>query len=221
MRAWALGCFHGLISTQTFWEGADRLGGQLRGDKRVPIQWCNQCWQEGAGQRCSESNSKHCLRHPSFGGRYRKAMLGVCPLASVSFIGTGLYKNSSSGHSWPSGFPAVSLILFLGGDAGTDLAWQRRVQHGELERLRLLCAPSPVIPRYRNEIRKWTWKQKARCKDKGLGIKFLFLISSSTASWGDWLCFEKCQWSSNRNCGRHRSVQVAAAGTVDGIVPCR
>ena len=38
-------------------EGADCVGGQLRGDKRVPLQWRNQIWQslqEGAGKRCSE-----------------------------------------------------------------------------------------------------------------------------------------------------------------------
>ena len=33
VRAWALGCFHSLIST----EGADRVGGQLRGDKECPF----------------------------------------------------------------------------------------------------------------------------------------------------------------------------------------
>ena len=38
-------------------EDADRVGGQLRGDKRVPLQWHNQIWQsleDGAGKRCSE-----------------------------------------------------------------------------------------------------------------------------------------------------------------------
>ena len=38
-------------------EGADRIGGQLCGDKRVPLQWRNQFWQsleEGARKRCSE-----------------------------------------------------------------------------------------------------------------------------------------------------------------------
>ena len=37
MRAWALGCFRSLISTRTFSEGADRVAGQLRGDKEVPF----------------------------------------------------------------------------------------------------------------------------------------------------------------------------------------
>ena len=37
VRAWALGCFHSLISTQTFPEGADRVAGQLRGDKECPF----------------------------------------------------------------------------------------------------------------------------------------------------------------------------------------
>ena len=58
--AWALGCFYSHISTRmNLSEGADRVGGQLRGDKdRVPLQWRNQIWQsleKGAGKRCSES----------------------------------------------------------------------------------------------------------------------------------------------------------------------
>ena len=37
--AWALGCFHSLISTQklNLSEGADRVGGQLHGDKECPF----------------------------------------------------------------------------------------------------------------------------------------------------------------------------------------
>ena len=34
---WTLCCFHSLISTQTFLEGADSVGGQLRGDKECPF----------------------------------------------------------------------------------------------------------------------------------------------------------------------------------------
>ena len=37
VRAWALGCFHSHMSTQTFWNGADRVGGLLRGDKDYPF----------------------------------------------------------------------------------------------------------------------------------------------------------------------------------------
>ena len=33
VRAWALGCFHG----PNLLEGADRVGGQLRGDKECPF----------------------------------------------------------------------------------------------------------------------------------------------------------------------------------------
>ena len=36
VRAWALGCFYSHISTRTFLEGADRVAGQLRGDKECP-----------------------------------------------------------------------------------------------------------------------------------------------------------------------------------------
>ena len=54
VRAWALGCFHSLISTHipsevvnqclefdqypNLSEGADRVGGQLRGDKECPFR---------------------------------------------------------------------------------------------------------------------------------------------------------------------------------------
>ena len=58
--AWALGCFHSLISTGLL-EGADRVAGQLRGD-RVPLQWRKQIWQsleEGAGKWCSECASAY------------------------------------------------------------------------------------------------------------------------------------------------------------------
>ena len=54
-------------------EGADRVGGQLRGDKEWPFSGVTKLWQsleEGAGKRCSECE---------FGGRCRKAMLGVWP----------------------------------------------------------------------------------------------------------------------------------------------
>ena len=41
-------------------EDANRVGGQLCGDKRVPLQWRNQIWQsfeEGAGKRWSECDA--------------------------------------------------------------------------------------------------------------------------------------------------------------------
>ena len=37
VRALALGCFYSHISTRTFSEGADRIAGQLRGDKEYPF----------------------------------------------------------------------------------------------------------------------------------------------------------------------------------------
>ena len=51
VRAWPLGCFHSLISTQILSEGADRVAGQLRGDKECPF--IKQSLEEGAGKRCS------------------------------------------------------------------------------------------------------------------------------------------------------------------------
>ena len=47
---------------QNLSEGADRVGGQLRGDKECPFEWRNQIWQsleEGAGKRCSECAPAH------------------------------------------------------------------------------------------------------------------------------------------------------------------
>ena len=35
--AWALGCFHSLNQYPNLSEGADRVGGQLRGDKECPF----------------------------------------------------------------------------------------------------------------------------------------------------------------------------------------
>ena len=39
VRAWVLDCFHSLINYQypNLSEGADRVGGQLRGDKECPF----------------------------------------------------------------------------------------------------------------------------------------------------------------------------------------
>ena len=37
VHAWALVCFHSLISTQILSEGADCVGGQLHGDKEYPF----------------------------------------------------------------------------------------------------------------------------------------------------------------------------------------
>ena len=56
MRAWALGCFHSLISTQTF-RRALTASVDSCAEIRVPLQWRNQIWQsleEDAGKRCSE-----------------------------------------------------------------------------------------------------------------------------------------------------------------------
>ena len=42
VRALALGCFYSHINTRTFRWGADRVAGQLRGDKEyIPLQWHN------------------------------------------------------------------------------------------------------------------------------------------------------------------------------------
>ena len=60
MFTWMLGRCRLLpvLSVPKLSEGADRVGGQLRGDRdRVPLLWRNQIWQsleEGAGKRCSE-----------------------------------------------------------------------------------------------------------------------------------------------------------------------
>ena len=46
VRAWALGCFHSLISTQTFRRALTAsVPGQLRGDKECPFSGRSQIWQ--------------------------------------------------------------------------------------------------------------------------------------------------------------------------------
>ena len=58
VRAWALGCFHNLnYQYPNLSEGADRVGGQLRGDKECPfsdVTKSGRVWRkvpEGAGTR--------------------------------------------------------------------------------------------------------------------------------------------------------------------------
>ena len=73
MFTWVLGRLQAasavtLVPNSNLSESADRVGGQLRGDKEWPLQWRNQFWQslnEGAGTRRSESHSEHRLPAPS------------------------------------------------------------------------------------------------------------------------------------------------------------
>ena len=56
VRAWALGLLPQSYQYPNLSEGADRVGGQLRGDN----EWRNQIWQsleEGAGKRGLECGS--------------------------------------------------------------------------------------------------------------------------------------------------------------------
>ena len=55
--AWALGCFHSLIRTQTFQRALISSVDSCAEIKSVPFRWRNQFWQsldEGAEKRCSE-----------------------------------------------------------------------------------------------------------------------------------------------------------------------
>ena len=57
MGAWELSCFHSLnYEYPNLSEGADRVGGQLRGDKECPFSGVTKSGslEEGAGKRCSE-----------------------------------------------------------------------------------------------------------------------------------------------------------------------
>ena len=90
VRAWALGCFHSHINTKLS-EVADCVGGQLRGDKVCPFSGVTSfgrvgrtvpesdagSLEDGAGKRCWE-----------FGGRCRKAMLGVWRTVPESHAGS-------------------------------------------------------------------------------------------------------------------------------------
>ena len=62
VRAWALGYFYSHISTDpNLSEGADRVGGQLRGDKEYPFR-----------HRVTKSGTESLGKGPC-----RKAMIGV------------------------------------------------------------------------------------------------------------------------------------------------
>ena len=104
VRAWALGCFYNHISTQlNLSEGADRVAGQLRGDKECPfsgVTKSGRVWRKVpeidarsvvstrtfqraltasvdscAEIKCTPSLALHLLAE--FAGRCRKVMLGV------------------------------------------------------------------------------------------------------------------------------------------------
>ena len=108
-------------------EGADRVDGQLRGDKEYALlQWRNQFWQsleEGAGKRCSEcaaealSNSKQPLLAPfSVTAGYIKASpsstqrLLAYPPFSVT---AGYIKASPSYHAETTGLPSFRLCYSI------------------------------------------------------------------------------------------------------------
>ena len=148
VRASALGCFHGLISTQTFWRA---LTASV--DSCAEIKECPFSGVTSAGRRVPDSDARSQtpstdLRHPSFGGGSQKTMLGVCPLASVSFSGTGLYlKTPSSVTAGPATSRGLFDLVEDSGDAGTDLAWQRRcVQHGRTRTLAFVVGTQPRYP---------------------------------------------------------------------------
>ena len=113
--AWALGCFHGLISQYpNLSEGADRVGGQLRGDKECPfsgVTKCGRVWRKVPGSDARSVGKIQTpstgLRHPpfNFGGRCRKAMLGVWARHRPhdSLLCCLLSPRSTLHSQWPSG----------------------------------------------------------------------------------------------------------------------
>ena len=56
VSAWALCSFHSLISTQNLSEDADRVGGQLRGDKECPFSGVTK--SGGVWRKVPESNAR-------------------------------------------------------------------------------------------------------------------------------------------------------------------
>ena len=94
--SWTLCCFQS-YQYPNLSEGADRVGGQLCGDKRVPLQWRNQfrpSLDQGAEKRCSEcglpQTPKHWFTTSFFWRKCLKAMLGVlveCCFTSTETVG--------------------------------------------------------------------------------------------------------------------------------------
>ena len=69
-------------------EGADRVGGQLRGDKRVSLQWRNQIGR--VWRKVSESNARSVRSRVSFGWTHMYA--SPRSASSQSVPGFGLYQ---------------------------------------------------------------------------------------------------------------------------------
>ena len=110
VRAWALGCFHSLITTQTFWRALIASVDSCAETKSAP-QWRNQFWQsleEGAGKRCSECG---------------KSSVSVANRVCASDVVVTSYPLASSTHTeWTRRVRSGVLrrahkILLLGGEA--------------------------------------------------------------------------------------------------------
>ena len=61
VRALALGCFYSHISTRTFWEGADSVAGQLRGDKECPFSGVTKSGR--VWRKVPESGARSVVQH--------------------------------------------------------------------------------------------------------------------------------------------------------------
>ena len=103
VRAWALGCFHSLISSQTFLQGADRVAGQLRGDKEClfsGVTKSGRVWRKvpenGARSVCIPS----ILQEGSFRNVIAVNSYSGAPLQRTPSILRATRKNSALQWSW-------------------------------------------------------------------------------------------------------------------------
>ena len=102
-------------------EGADRLGGHLRGDKDwVPLQWRNQIWQnleKVSGKRCSECVPSH--HHTAFRSAAKRAILKCHTLWLAKLQDMQCLQTTTSEKKWrtESGLESRSFCYSLLGDS--------------------------------------------------------------------------------------------------------
>ena len=97
-------------------EGADSVGGQLRGYKGYPfngITNSGRVFEEGAGKRCSESNSKHWFT------------TSFLQITAVSSYAIGSRKLSANEQ-----FVVVVVVVFVGAQTVVSLLQTTKIKQG-------------------------------------------------------------------------------------------
>ena len=83
-------------------EGADRVGGQLRGDKEYPFSGVTKSssLEEGAGKRCSECDYSSVPHSPS--DTLTQSLCHICPSVTLTHLSLSHTDTQSICHTCPS-----------------------------------------------------------------------------------------------------------------------